>query len=454
MRILRFIHLIGVLAVAGCSWENDEAAVQARGLNELASDASKLLQEQVEADDNIRSAAFGVQVPSLGIEFDIAAGRSFFESETPMTADTGFMIASMTKTVVATRVLQLVEEGRLRLDDRLLDVGFLPPDVIEQLHRIDDESFGGRIRVRHLLNHTSGLRDYLLDDRNVISHEASSGVAAGSLAGIWLSHLPEFLQQREQGETRRPSEYGGELYSSKHWRHWDAEAFALDSRNRDAGLLNFFLAEMADSALFPPGESRHYSDTNYLLLGLMLESVTGSSLETQLDVGIFEKLRMADTYMSYASGTEPHELSVSDWYAFDIPMVSVGANTSWDWAGGGLVSTAKDLRTFLGSLMAGDLFEDPETLATMLEFVPLDVVDGSVSRGYGLGIGFTMTDLGPVWGHAGAWGSHMYHFPDHDLTIAGTVNDYGSVAKGREIAFAIAALVVEWRGQQLLPSTP
>ena len=126
MRILRFIHLIGVLAVAGCSWENDEAAVQARGLNELASDASKLLQAQVEADDNIRSAAFGVQVASLGIEFDIAAGRSFFESETPMTADTGFMIASMTKTVVATRVLQLVEEGRLRLDDRLLDDTQIP----------------------------------------------------------------------------------------------------------------------------------------------------------------------------------------------------------------------------------------------------------------------------------------------------------------------------------------
>jgi D-alanyl-D-alanine carboxypeptidase len=425
-----------LLMTTGCGRQQDSTSIAA---TRNAIDA--VMRQTLESDEAIQSVLFGVGSPSRAFTHHSAFGLSRHGSTAAVSTSSQFMIASITKTLVATRILQLSEAGVLGLDDRLGDLGVFPEEVIIRLHSIDGTSYGDRITVRQLLNHTSGLRDYLLDDRNAIGKNVEGGVAAGSLAGVWLSHLDAFLSGTAHPGCADLSDCDLQLYPARQWPHWDADAFAADPANRNAGLLNFYLAEMADAAAFPPGEGAHYSDTNYLLLGLVIESLTGDSLEGQLQKGIFAPLGMRDTYMSYSATQEHPTDRVTDWYAFDVPMVSVGADTSWDWGGGGIVTTTADLLTFVHALMHGKLFTQTGTLEEMLRPVRLLEEGGTLLRGYGLGIAFSRTNLGPRWGHSGAWGAHMYYFPDIDVAVAGTLNDYGSVEAGERAAMEIAAAV-------------
>lgn len=438
--------LVCLFAIAAGCARPEEGSPDAAETRE-AIDAA--VQDTLRSNEGIRSVLFGARSPSRGFEHHAAAGSARSGGSAPVSTGSQFMIASVTKTFVAARILQLTETGELGLGDRLADLdGVFSDEVIARLHSIDGVSFGHRITVRQLLNHTSGLKDYLLDDRDGTGGAVEGGVAPGSLAGIWLSHLDPFLSgAAHPGCTDLPG-CDLRLYPARQWPHWDPDAFRADPANRDAGLLNFYLAEMGDAAVFPPGEGAHYSDTNYLLLALIIESLTGDSLDAQLRKGIFAPLDMHDTYVSYAAGQDHPTERVTDWYAFDVPMVSSGADVSWDWGGGGIVTTTADLLTFIEALMHGELFAKPGTLDAMLEPIPLSESDGVLLRGYGLGIGFQHTDLGPRWGHSGAWGAHMYYFPDVDVAVAGTVNDYGSIRAGERLAMEIAAAVVEvpgWR---------
>jgi D-alanyl-D-alanine carboxypeptidase len=202
---------------------------------------------------------------------------------------------------------------------------------------------------------------------------------------------------------------------------------------------------MSDNALFPPGEGAHYSDTNYLLLGLIIEAVRGNSLHDELATGIFKPLGMRDTYMSYAYSQPEPGPRLSDWYLGDVPMVSSGADSSWDWGGGGIVSTAADLNTFIQHLFAGHLFKHQSTLDLMLTPNRLKEEKGVLTLGYGLGIRYSQTPVGPMWGHAGAWGAQMQFFPEHGLSVAGTINSYTGTATGLsyELTFQLAEMALK-----------
>ena len=79
-----------------------------------------------------------------------------------------------------------------------------------------------------------------------------------------------------------------------------APAWQRDPKDREAGLINFFLSEMDNAGLFPPGQAFHYADTNYILLGMLIEQITGRSLHAELRDSIFSPLGMQHTYLSYA----------------------------------------------------------------------------------------------------------------------------------------------------------
>ncbi len=98
----------------------------------------------------------------------------------------------------------------------------------------------------------------------------------------------------------------------------------------------------------------------------------------------------------------------------DVPRQSA------DWAGGGLVSTARDLERFLRGLADGKLFHNPQTLQAMLTFVPTGEQDIS----YGLGLYRVKLDggLGEVWGHDGHGNSFAYYWPQRGVTFTGTLN--------------------------------
>ena len=118
---------------------------------------------------------------------------------------------------------------------------------------------------------------------------------------------------------------------------------------------------------FAPGAGFHDADTNYVLLGLTIESLTGRSLAENFRSRILEKCGMVDTYFLYRE--EACGSGLAHHFAFNgqqnLDIIQIGMNTSLDWAGGGLVSTVDDLARFIRALFHGKFFQRRETLAVM-----------------------------------------------------------------------------------------
>ncbi|MFI5821233.1 serine hydrolase domain-containing protein [Streptomyces rishiriensis] len=264
-----------------------------------------------------------------------AAGVSDIATAAKLQPDARFRAGSITKTFVATVVLQLVQAGRLALDE---PVGRLLPGLL---------AGGDRITVRELLDHTSGLFDYTADP----------GVLAG--------------EERDQVFTPRE------------------------------------LVAVAEThpASFPPGTSWQYSNTNYIVAGLLVEAVTHRPLARELQARIIGPLGLRAT--SFPTGTghisgyhahgyvSPDLVPTTDGTPFDVTRF----NPSAAWAAGALVSTADDLSRFYRALMQGALLSS-SMLKEMKTTVAEDPADPSGAR-YGLGIERVQDPCGADWGHGG-----------------------------------------------------
>ena len=241
-----------------------------------------------------------------------------------------FRVGSVTKTFVATIVLQLVGEGRVRLGDTVEE--WLPGLV----------PGGRRITVRHLLSHTSGLFDYVEDSKVFSPYAQEPGYAwdPRRLVAIGVAHPPAF----------------------------------------------------------PPGERFAYSSTNYLVLGLIVEAATATSLERQLRERIFEPLGLDRTTFAprFVSGAYVHgHRSPSHQGVITGPPVDTSRRAAtWTWAAGAIVSSADDLRRFFATLLGGQLLP-PRLLGEMETLVPAG------RQRYGLGLAVFPTPCGDAWGHTG-----------------------------------------------------
>ena len=243
-----------------------------------------------------------------------------------------FRIGSITKTFVATVVLQLVDERRLRLDD---PVDRWLPGVVPD---------GDRINVRHLLNHTSGLYDFRLT--------------------IPLPPSQEFLDNR--------------------WRTWTANEQIQRA--------------VAHPPTSEPGEVFGYSNTNYLVLGEIIEKVTGRSYGKEVERRILRPMRLHRTTVPGTSpwirGPHPHGYApVED--GDGIRLVDfTEMNPTLFGASGELVSTAADLHRFFAALLDGRLL--PRRLLAEME------TPGDPNRSYGLGLAWRDLSCGVrVYGNDG-----------------------------------------------------
>lgn len=262
-----------------------------------------------------------------------SAGAADLASGAPMPASSVFRAASDTKSVVAAVVLQLVDEGRLRLTDTLADV--LPGSVPN----------ASAITIEELLRHTSGLFDYAND-----------------------------------AEFSDPATY--------RWRSYTP-----------AELVNVAVEHAPVSG---PGEGFHYANTNYILLGMVIEKVTGHSLGDELAQRVFLPLGMRHTYLptSFPLVLGPH---ATGYYrpgdGSEGPAPITDLDPSFAWAAYGLVSDADDLHRFYRALLGGRLLS-PQTLRLMLE--PISTGNTAFPE-YGLGLeGLPLSCGGTVWGHTGS----------------------------------------------------
>ncbi|MFD3525231.1 serine hydrolase domain-containing protein [Streptomyces sp. NPDC058653] len=275
-----------------------------------------------------------------------AAGVGDLRTGAPRGVDDRFRIASITKTFVATVMLQLESEGRLDLDDTVEK--WLPGVVRGHGHD------GRRITVRQLLNHTSGVFDFLNDP----AYEKK--------------YLVDFLKNRYL--TRTPQEAVG--------------------------------AAMANAPTFAPGTAYAYSNTNYVLAALIMEKVTGRTYEHEVRTRIVDPLGLRATVlpgdsslMPRPSGRAYSKLGESDDGARTHDITR--QNASQTWAEGDIISSAGDLTRFFGALLRGELLA-PEQLKAMKTTV--------FDSGNGLGIEQLTASCGTeLWGHGGGWvGSLSY----------------------------------------------
>jgi D-alanyl-D-alanine carboxypeptidase len=183
------------------------------------------------------------------------------------------------------------------------------------------------------------------------------------------------------------------------------------------------------SANFQPGEKASYSDTNYQLLGLIIESVTEKSLHETFLEFFFEPLDMPDTYLYTRSepGT-PQTKDVAHIYFKDTDLTHNEAfGTAW--ADGGLISTMSDSMKFLKALNRGELFQREDTLAMMHVWNNLEF---PIRYGFGImsmKLPWIFSPFAPVpevIGHFGSTGTCLFFCEERDLYLVAALNQVES----------------------------
>ena len=317
-----------------------------------------------------------INVPGNNYKFVQASG-CLYPSGQKVTADYNFRIASITKTFTATIVLQLMEEGLLRLDDKFINfIDKSKMQFLKNIHFIEELNFTSFIAVHHLLQHTSGLRDYFNDDKRFVDCV------------------------RENPSCQ-----------------WNATSI----------LNKYFEYGLNKKALFKPGMGFYYSDTNYILLALLIEELTGKRLHEAFEERIYKPLKLNNTYLEFYQQPKGQSLRT---FPFQGNVSLEEVNTSFDWGGGGMVSTVNDLDIFIRSLVKGELFKVKGTVETMKNFHSSDItkLEGRL-RDYGLGLQKKEIRERLFIGHTGVYGVMMYCDIINEATIILTINQAAGMQK-------------------------
>ncbi|PGB05097.1 serine hydrolase domain-containing protein [Bacillus toyonensis] len=266
-----------------------------------------------------------------GKTWSYAAGLADLSTKKPMKTDFRFRIGSVTKTFIATVLLQLSGENRLNLDD---SIEKWLPGVIQ-----GNGYDGNQITIRQILNHTSGIADYV-NSKDFDIMDTKKSYTAEEFVKMGISLPPDFA----------------------------------------------------------PGKGWSYSNTGYVLLGILIEKVTGNSYAEEVENRIIELLDLSNTFLPGNSSVIPGTKHARGYFQLDgaselkdVTYINPGSSD------GDMISTADDLNKFFTYLLSGKLLKEQQ-LKQMLTTVPTN----REGTGYGLGIYETKLPNGvSVWGHRG-----------------------------------------------------
>jgi len=328
----------------------------------------------VKSNKQIKNCALYVAKGDGSFTWSGAAGIASQAGQVPMTKDTPIYVASVTKIYVAVAIMKLYEQGMLAPDDPMAE--YLPGDLIRGINVYQGHDYSNEITIAQLLAHTSGIPDY-------------------------------YEERGEDGKTLF------EVFKADQQRQWTAEEQIARARD-----------EMTPR--FKPGEKASYSDTNYQLLGKIIEARTGKPLQVVFDELFFRPLGLKHTWLVGLSGPQEKPVAaVADVFSKDENITKMRSSTFY-WADGGIVSTVEDAAMFLKALNEGRIIKK-DTLKLMHQWHPIQNT-GPFQYGYGTmevalpsAISWAANVL-PVWGHTGSVGSFLYYSPSQDLYIAGTIN--------------------------------
>jgi D-alanyl-D-alanine carboxypeptidase len=324
-------------------------------------------------------ATLGVALAN-GLTLALATGESDTVRRIAMRPTDRMLQGSVGKTYVAAVAMQLVAEGRLDLDAKISRYLGNEP-WFSRLPNAQD------ITVRQLMRHTSGL----------VRYEFQPAATAVLRANPFKEWTPE-----------------------------ERLSYIFDSKPP-----------------FAAGQGWEYSDTNYIVLGMILERLLGESYYAAAEKRLLRPLGLQNTLPSdrrelpgvivgYAGPN-------NDLGGYDASIVNgrMAVNPQFEWTGGGMASTAEDLARWAKLMYEGKAFS-PALLPTMLDAVPAKL---GPNTSYGLGVIVRQTPTGPVWGHSGffpGYATEMLYNPASKVAVAIQVNVTQPYPRGL-VAFLLKA---------------
>ncbi|MGY0502781.1 serine hydrolase domain-containing protein [Nocardia sp. FBN12] len=313
--------LLALLTVTACGPEHSATAAQP-DRPEIRQALESVVRAGFPGAQAVITTPAGEQTITAGVG-DIGTGAQFPDKA-------HVRIGSNTKSFVATVVMQLVAEGKVELDgpvERYL------PGVVQ-----GSGNDGNRITVRQLLQHTSGLPDY------VAGGDPSMRAEAGTQQ---IAPDPELIRLH-------------------HYSPAELVRIAMTMPPRHE-----------------PGARSVYTNTNYILLGMLIEQVTGRSAASAISTRIIEPLGLRDTYFPAPGDTglrAPHPRGYQEIDGTRIDFTDF--DPSWGDTAGAMIATGSDLNRFFIALLGGELLPAAQ-LDQMRQTVPFDRMP---SAGYGLGL--------------------------------------------------------------------
>ena len=314
----------------------------------------------LKSENPVHSILLYIEKPVKNYKYN----KGFGSSDQPgqvVSKDSQFRIASSTKLFVSIIILQLIEEGKLSLNDKafryLKNFKFLD---FENFHIFDGKKYSDVITIKQLLSHRSGLSDIFSD--------------------------------KEQDFFSLLLKHPNKQYSPKS---------IVDL---------YYQYHLNESPHFKPGKGWYYSDMNYVLLGLIIESIEQKQLHESIRSRILKPLKMNNTYFEFYEKAA-HKRNRVNQYVGKINFSAL--NTSFDWAGGGLISTNQDLSIFIKALFDYKLI-NKKSLKKMIDVKRTKEGENR----YGLGIYESEYNGNIFYGHYGFYGTYIGYCPENNTIIS------------------------------------
>ncbi len=338
------------------------------GQQNINKEVKNLFKAELEKE-SIKSAFLHLYSKSNGINIQLAESKIY--SDDFVNTNSPIYTASITKMLTATAIGILKEHNRLNFEDKIAQ--YLPDTLIKNLHVLGGKELSNNISIAHLLQHTSGLPDYF--------------------TGTTIDNSPNIINQLL-------------VDTNKSWSPQEMIQFAKEKMKPH----------------FIPGQGYHYTDTEYVLLALIIEKVSGMSLDKFFQQYIFKPLGMDGSYINLKSLPIKNQPPMAKFYVGDIELSSI-KSLSADWGGGGLVSTTQDLIRFHRAFNENKIVKK-ETRLAMQNWV---YETEGMEYGYGIRkVSFKdlyKIDTGlQIIGHTGSTASFLWYCPQLDTYIAGTLN--------------------------------
>ncbi len=324
--------------------------------------------------NKIKNAYLLVYSDKLGIDLNITEGSLLTNPQQPN------YMASVGKIFTSIIISILFEREELSFDDKISK--FLDKAVKKELHIYQDNNYTEDIKIKHLLNHTSGLYDT-----------------------FWPLLEKIIANEKINMTPREVIDWGKKNLKTK----------------------------------FPPGKGIYYSDTNYYLLALIIEEITKKPFHEILKEYIFKPLNMNNSYfLDKSNPIEENKYPMADFFDQDINISKLEGYSDIDYAAGGVVAPMEDLLKFMKALVNYQIIKKETLSKIMQEKVKLY---WGIKYSYGIwhftGIPILMSKKINSWGVVGAIGSFMFYNPKTDSYLIGNFNDFSYGNKGLKFIIKI-----------------